>query len=213
MLEDFGICFIIIINVFRTSLLCIIMLQFKMNHKRTRVLLTHVKDRKHSSSKCVFCLSFVFNIRFYIYKMVQYYYNTIFYKNTMSKHLCYQKSSLVWGIFPSFIHELFCHIWLGSNQMQLRFLEGQKKCISACCCGWMKGTICFSLSCVSFGVFSAKKDIIQLDIEIIGWCKMWLIQMSLHSESCHSSMKVSLTKELKHSPNMGKQVHHISSYD
>lgn len=42
---------------------------------------------------------------------------------------------------------------------------------------------------------------------------MWLIQISLHSESCHSSMKVSLTKELKHSPNMGKQVHHISGYD
>lgn len=144
MLEDFGrFFFIIILNVFRTSLLCIIMLQFKMNHKRTRVL-THVKDRKHLSSKCIFCLSIVLNIRFYIYKMVLYYYNTIFQKNTMSKDLCYQKSSLVWGgwgIFPSFIQELFCHIWLGSNQMQLRFLEGQKNCISACCCGWMKGTI------------------------------------------------------------------------
>ncbi len=113
-----------ILNLFRTSFLCIIMLQFKLNHKRTRVL-THVKDRKHLSSKCICCLSIVLNIRFYIYKMVLYYYNTIFQKNTMS----YQKSSLVWGgwgIFPSFIHELFCHIWLGSNRMQLRFLEGQK---------------------------------------------------------------------------------------
>lgn len=180
-----------ILNLFRTSFLCIIMLQFKLNHKRTRVL-THVKDRKHLSSKCICCLSIVLNIRFYIYKMVLYYYNTIFQKNTMS----YQKSSLVWGgwgNFPSFIHELFCHIWLGSNRMQLRFLEGQKNCISACCYDWMKGTIyVFSLSCVSFGVFSAQKNIIQLNIEMIGSCKMWLIQMSLHSESCHSSKKVSL---------------------
>lgn len=76
----------------------------------------------------------------------------------MSKDLRYQKSSRSRGIFPSFIHELFSHIWLGSNQMQLRFLESQKNCISACCCGWMKGTIyVFSLSCVSFDVFSAQK--------------------------------------------------------
>lgn len=46
-LEDFY-----FLNVFIAPLL-VIMLQFKMNHKWTRVL-THVKDRKHLSSKCIF---------------------------------------------------------------------------------------------------------------------------------------------------------------
>lgn len=142
MLEDFekNVLWFLIFSEHR----CFVLLCYNSNWTTNGPEYWPMSKTENTSSKCICCLSIVLNIRFYIYKMVLYYYNTIFQKKTMSKDLCYQKSSIVWGgwgIFPSFIHELFCHIWLGSNQMQLRFLEGQKNCIGACCCGWMKGTI------------------------------------------------------------------------
>lgn len=198
------------------------MLQFKMNHKWTRVL-THVKDRKHLSSKRIFCLSIVLNIRFYIYKMVLYYYNTIFQKNTMSKDLCYLKSSLVWGgwgIFPSFIHDVICSVIFDWGQIKCnanaRFLEGEKSFISACCCGWMKG-ICDVLHCHLFHLVSLvhRKT-------LYSWIYKWLDYAKCDSNSDEFTFWImSLLNEsfiiiiLRNwnSPNMGKLVHHISGCD
>jgi len=69
--ERFFFQLLLFLNVFRTSLLGIVLLQFKMNHKRTRVSSFNDPSQELKTLELIFCLSIVLNIQIlYIKKMV-----------------------------------------------------------------------------------------------------------------------------------------------
>lgn len=95
--------------------------------------------------------------------MVLYYYNTILQKNIMSKDLIMLSENLphlgwLGYISPSFIYELFCQIWSGSNQMQLFKVSGRSGNLYQCMLLWLnEGNNLGFFIVISFGVFSAEK--------------------------------------------------------